>query len=46
MMKVYISGKISGLPIEEVKRKFHNAASLLGSLDLQPVNPLAHGQGH
>ena len=43
MMKVYISGKISGLPIEEVKRKFHNAASLLGSLDLQPVNPLENG---
>lgn len=42
-MKVYISGKISGLPIEEVKRKFHNAASLLDSLDLQPVNPLENG---
>ena len=42
-MKVYISGKISGLPIEEVKRKFHNAASLLDSLDLQPVNPLNNG---
>lgn len=42
-MKVYISGKISGLPIEEVKRKFHNAASLLESLELQPVNPLENG---
>lgn len=42
-MKVYISGKVSGLPIEEVKRKFHNAASLLDSLDLRPVNPLENG---
>lgn len=57
-MKVYISGKISGLPLLEVKEKFANAADLLDSLGLQPVNPLdnglqeggdmgaAHGQGH
>ena len=42
-MKIYISGKISGLPIEEVKRKFSNAAELLESLNLQPVNPLDNG---
>lgn len=42
-MKVYISGRISGLPMSEVKEKFDNAADLLDSLDLQPVNPLNNG---
>lgn len=39
-MKIYISGKTSGLPIEEATAKFDNAASLLESLGLQPVNPM------
>lgn len=42
-MKIYISGRISGLPMSEVKEKFDNAADLLDSLDLQPVNPLNNG---
>lgn len=42
-MKIYISGRIIGLPMSEVKEKFDNAADLLDSLDLQPVNPLNNG---
>lgn len=37
-MKIYISGKT--LPIEKATAKFDNAASLLESLGLHPVNPI------
>jgi hypothetical protein len=42
-MKVYISGKITGLPIEEAKAKFERAEWLLDDIGLQPVNPLKNG---
>ena len=42
-MKVYISGKISGLPISEVEQKFSRAEWLLEDIGIQPVNPLKNG---
>ena len=40
-MKVYISGKISGLPIQEAKERFDNAQALLESCGLDAVNPMS-----
>lgn len=42
-MRTYISGKISGLPFDEVQHKFKQAEELLTLLDMQPVNPLKNG---
>ena len=42
-MKVYISGKISGLDFEEVKKRFLEAEEFLESLGIQAVNPLNNG---
>ena len=42
-MKIYISGKITGLPFPEVVAKFQSAEELLDELDLVPVNPLKNG---
>lgn len=42
-MKIYISGKITGLPFHEVESKFQSAEELLEALDLVPVNPLKNG---
>lgn len=42
-MKVYISGKISGLPTDEVKAKFEQAEKQLESFGHQPVNPFNNG---
>jgi chromosomal replication initiation ATPase DnaA len=42
-MKIYISGKITGLPFDEVETKFQNAEWLLEDLDVVPVNPLKNG---
>lgn len=42
-MKVYISGKISGLDFEEVKKRFLEAEEFLESLGIQAVNPLKNG---
>ena len=42
-MLVYISGKISGLPMDEVEKKFWEAENRLFSLGLTPVNPLKNG---
>ncbi len=39
-MKVYISGKISGLPLNEVKEKFEKAEEWLEEICCTPVNPL------
>lgn len=39
-MKVYISGKISGLPIEDVRAKFDKAKQWLLSRGYEPVSPL------
>jgi len=42
-MKIYISGKISGCPIEEARAKFAEAANLLAALGHTPVNPFDNG---
>ncbi len=42
-MKVYISGKITGLPVDEYERKFQEAEDLLISVGLDPVNPVKNG---
>lgn len=42
-MRTYISGKISGLPYEEVEAKFQEAEDLLMMLDMEAVNPLKNG---
>lgn len=42
-MKVYISGKISGLPFEEVKAKFKAAEEYLRYLGHTTVNPAENG---
>ncbi|WP_373804332.1 DUF4406 domain-containing protein [Bacteroides heparinolyticus] len=42
-MKVYISGRITGLDYNTVKRRFGLAEELLASLSLEPVNPLKNG---
>lgn len=39
-MKVYISGKITGLPIEEAKAKFDRVEAYLQSLGYNVVNPI------
>lgn len=39
-MKVYISGKISGLPLNNVIEKFKWHASLLESKGHEPINPI------
>lgn len=42
-MKVYISGKITGLPITEAEERFKDAEELITALNLTPVNPLKNG---
>ena len=42
-MKVYISGKISGLDFKEVKKRFLEAEGFLESLGIEAVNPLKNG---
>lgn len=42
-MKVYISGKITGLDIGNVKVKFKDAEEFLKDLGIQAVNPLKNG---
>ena len=42
-MKIYISGKITGIPIQEAETKFQAAQDLLESLDFEVVNPLKNG---
>lgn len=42
-MKIYISGKITGLPFSEVEAKFQQAEWLLEALELEAVNPLKNG---
>lgn len=39
-MKVYISGKITGLKLKQAMQNFANAELLLGSAGMTPVNPL------
>lgn len=42
-MKIYISGRISGLPVEDVEAKFRRAEYLLEDIGVQPVSPLKNG---
>jgi len=42
-MKVYISGKISGLPYDEVERNFKEAEIRLQEEGYETVNPLDSG---
>jgi hypothetical protein len=41
-MKVYIAGRVSGLPYDQVKAKFSTAETMLRVADFEPVNPLGH----
>ena len=42
-MKIYISGKITGLPLQEVKERFASAQALLEEIGFETVNPLEKG---
>lgn len=46
MMKIYISGKVSGLPFDAVRRTFQDAQDLLEALGFEVVNPLKNGLNH
>ena len=41
--KIYISGKITGLPIEEVIAKFRAAEVKIRRFGFEPVSPLCNG---
>jgi predicted transcriptional regulator len=43
MSKIYISGKITGLPLEEVKEKFEKAEKFLIAKGYEVVNPTRNG---
>ena len=38
--KIYIAGKVTGLPYDEVKAKFAQAALMLWTMGFEPVNPV------
>lgn len=42
-MKIYISGKITGLPLDEAKFSFMLAGLMLKSYGHEPVNPFNNG---
>lgn len=42
-MKIYVSGKISGLPYDEVKARFYDCQALLESIGFDVVNPITMG---
>ena len=42
-MKIYISGKITGLPFKEVKDKFQKVQNFLEELGFEVINPLKNG---
>ena len=42
-MRIYISGKISGLPYKEAEQKFEDAEALLSEIGFEVVNPLKNG---
>lgn len=42
-MKIYIAGKISGLPQAEVERKFATAKEALIAKGYEPISPLDNG---
>jgi hypothetical protein len=39
-MRVYIAGRVTGLPYESAKAKFENAETLVRASGFNPVNPL------
>lgn len=41
-MRIYIAGRVTGLPYEEVKGKFARAEMLVTASNHKPVNPLKH----
>ena len=43
MMKVYISGQITGLEYQQAQEKFESASVLLSDMGLVPVNPMKNG---
>lgn len=45
-MKVYISGKISDLHVDDFTREFKKAENYLKDLGYQPVNPLELNHDH
>lgn len=42
-MRIYISGKISGLPYKEAEQRFEDAEALLTELGFEVINPLKNG---
>jgi hypothetical protein len=40
MKKIYIAGKVTGLPFEEVKKKFAEAQESLEAIGHEAVNPI------
>ncbi len=44
-MKWYISGKISGLPTDQVTAKFKQAEQQIRAFGHEPVNPTNNGLG-
>lgn len=42
-MKIYISGKVTGLPYDYVKDKFNSVEELLTEIGFEVVNPLNNG---
>ena len=42
-MKIYLSGPITGLPLEETKAKFAQAAKQVEAFGHEPVNPFDNG---
>lgn len=38
--KIYISGPISGRPMEEVKKQFEERAQVIRDMGMEPVSPL------
>ncbi len=43
MKKIYISGQISGCPIDKAREKFERAEELIRQMGAEPVNPMKSG---
>lgn len=41
--KTYISGKVQGIPIENIEKKFKSAERYLKTIGMIPINPLVNG---
>jgi len=41
-MKVFISGRVTGLPYDQVKKKFTTAETVILNAGHEPLNPLDH----